>query len=164
MYVKHVNPILKVTAALACVLFLSSLAYGHSHLEADYVPWGVDEYELFGLTKSDLCKNFKGKLDFDEQFTHAHLSGYPGPQFLLTFAGDRVSIVRRMFIDGGGCHIMGPILKSKKEALIFSIDGLSKLPHGGDKADRERLACARRLLGDIQNPQKLSKTVLSNRH
>jgi hypothetical protein len=124
--------------------------YGHSHLEAKYVPWGIDEYELFALTQPELLQKFKNKLEFDKDFSHARFDhdSTSGPQFLLTITDGHVTGVQRMFIDGGGCHIMGPVLTSKKEALQFSIDGLS---HSStrDQQDNDRLASARKLLREI---------------
>ena len=125
-------------------------------LHARYVSWGIDEYELFGLTKDQLKKDFKNKLFFNGDFSDAHFcpDGDAGPQFLLKFENDHVSQVQRMFIDGGGCHIMGPILESKKEALQFSIDGLSSNPYGCDEADHKRLLSAKTLLKGLESPVK----------
>jgi len=123
-------------------------------LHARYVSWGVDEYELFGLTKGELKKSFKNTVFFNEDFTNGRLcrEGDYGPQFILTFENGHVSSVQRMFIDGGGCHIMGPILESKKEALQFSIEGLSSNPDGCDAADRRRLLSAQALLKNLESP------------
>ncbi len=125
-------------------------AYGHSHLEATYVPWGIDEYELFGLTPPELLQKFKNRLEFDKDFSHARFdqNSTSGPQFIMKITNGHVTGVQRMFIDGGGCHIMGPVLTSKKAALQFSIAGLSQ-SNTRDQQDNERLASARKLLGEL---------------
>ncbi len=51
--------------------------------------------------------------------------------------------IKRLFIDGGGCHIVGPVFKTKKEALNFVIEGLSKLTNRNAK-DEARLKEARK--------------------
>ncbi len=142
-----INIFTKLTAILTCVLLWISPAFSHDHLKADYVPWGIDEYELLGLTKTQLSKDFKNKLHFNKEFTDAYLTSESyGPRFLLTYEQGHVASMQRMFIDGCGCHIMGPVLNSKVEALEFSIKGLSKLPGGGDKQDHARLISAKKLL------------------
>lgn len=117
---------------LFSALFISlTSAYpllAHSHHETDYVPWGTDEFELFGLTRPELAKKFKNVLEFDRDYEVAYLtSNSGGPQFLLSFTNNKVSKVQRMFIDGGGCRIMGPVLNSKREAAEFSKDGLEEI-------------------------------------
>lgn len=144
-------------AVLATLFYLASfpnLAFGDEHHTARYVPWGVDEYELFSLTPSELSNRFKGKLRFEDGCSHAYIwdGSNRGPQFLIGFQGGRVSSVQRLFIDGGGCNILGPKLMSKEEALKFSIDGLSELPGGGDQGDHKRLVAAQKLLQDLSHP------------
>lgn len=141
---------------LATLLYLSLqvLAFADEHHTAHYVPWGVDEYELFALTPRDLSTRFKDKLRFEDNCTHAFIweNNNRGPQFLITFRDGRVSSVQRLFIDGGGCNILGPNLQSKQEALRFSIDGLTALPGGGDQGDRKRLVEAQNLLRQLEHP------------
>jgi len=125
---------------------------GHS-LIAEYVPWGVDEYELFGLTKADIAKSFKDTLGFEEPESRIYFVGYnsPGlgrPGFVVTFADGKIATVKRLFIDGGGCHIVGPVLKSKKEALNFTIAGVSKLTNRSAK-DEARLTMLKKKLAEI---------------
>jgi hypothetical protein len=138
-----------VQIILIFVLVCTPAAFSHDHLKAEYVPWGIDEYELFDLTKDKLAKDFKSKLHFNKELSEGYLTRPEyGPHFLLTYDNNKVSSVQRMFIDGYGCHIMGPVLNSKKEALQFSIDGLTTLPNGGDKQDKQRLLAAKKLLGN----------------
>jgi len=140
-------------AALFYLVSFPGLAFADEHHTARYVPWGVDEYELFSLTQGELSKQFKGKLRFEDGSTHAYIreDSNRGPQFLIGFQGGHVSSVQRLFIDGGGCNILGPKLMSKEEALKFSIEGLSELPGGGDQGDRKRLLEARKLLQDLNH-------------
>jgi hypothetical protein len=147
--------IIQLSFIIICMLLNIAPAFSHDHLKAEYVPWGVDEYELFGLTKDQLSKEFKNKLHFNNDFTEAYIS-FPnfGPRFLLTYDKSHVTTVQRMFIDGCGCHIMGPILSSKVDALQFSIKGLSSLPNGGDKQDHQRMLAAQKLLDSYVPAQK----------
>jgi hypothetical protein len=50
------------------LLVLQSPALAHS-LQANYIPWGVDEYEFFGLAAPQLAKDFNGKMEFEQGFT-----------------------------------------------------------------------------------------------
>ncbi|RTL40900.1 MAG: hypothetical protein EKK48_15095 [Candidatus Melainabacteria bacterium] len=125
-----------------------AVVYAQSHHDTGYVSWGTDEFELFGLTKAQLTKKFKGELEFDQNFETAWLSPkHTGPQFILSFSNGKVIAVQRMFVDGMGCHIMGPILKSQKEAARFSIEGLTENPKPNLK-DQAKLALAKKELAD----------------
>jgi hypothetical protein len=144
-----------ISFVLVSFLAFSNFAYGHSHLETGYVPWGIDEFQFFGLNKAELSKQFKGQLTFDQKFTNAKFNSdcHHGPQFLLTFKNDRVSTVQRMFIDGAGCEIKGPEFMSKKDALKFSILGLSKRT-SRDLKDDKMLATAKQMLAEIEKSEK----------
>ena len=71
----------------------------------------------------------------------------------LTFANGKIVAIKRLFIDGGGCHIVGPTFKSKKEALNFVIEGLSKQTNRKPKDDA-RLKEARKRLAALDRPVK----------
>lgn len=132
--------------------------YAHSplhSLDAAYVPWGVDEDQLIGLTKADIANKFKDTLGFDEVesrvfFVDYNRPGYGRPGFTVTFADGKIVAVKRLFIDGGGCHIVGPVFKTKKEALNFVIEGLSKLTNRNPK-DEARLMEARKRLSALDS-------------
>src|ERR1700722_18203961 len=97
--------IMKVVTAFICIWLWTVPVLSHDHLKAEYVPWGVDEYELFGLSKSELAKDFKNTFHFNKEFTQAYLiSETYGPRFLLIYDHDHIASVQRMFIDGCGCH------------------------------------------------------------
>ncbi len=119
------------------------------HHHTGYVPWGIDEFELFGLTKQQLDKKFDGELHFQKEDSAAVWNdGRPG-HFHLAFDKDnKVAEVQRVFIDGAGCEIKGPLLTSKKAALQFSVDGLSNLGKL-DKEEQSKLATAQALLEDL---------------
>lgn len=127
-------------------------AQGHfssDHFKTGYVPWGIDEFELFGLTKKNLDENFKGKMHFRVEDSSAVWNDGRSAHYHLGFGeDDKVASVQRVFIDGGGCEIKGPLLKSKKEALDFSVDGLSKLGKL-DQGDQAKLERAKALLKDL---------------
>src|SRR5271170_8120823 len=143
-----------LATSLVLCMSLSLPAISQDHHTAVYVPWGVDEYELFGLTGDELSKKFAKTLRFEENHRHAYFCtgrSSDGPQFILHFNNGRVSRVQRMFIDGGGCHIIGPELQTKKEALKFSTEGLSDLGTSASKEDTERLQQASKMLKDLES-------------
>ena len=164
---------MRMSRAFATALVLISLmigcwqpklSYAQDHLKATYVAWGTDEFEFFNLTQPELQKQF-GKdiaFDFSTDISYARLNrnNTNGPQFLLTFANGKVATVERMFIDGGGCKIMGPLFKSQKDALKFSIDGLTKLS-GKVPKEEEKLSTAQKLLQAIERP---SASIDGSRH
>lgn len=116
-----------------------------SYHQTGYVPWGLDEFELFGLAKPELGKKVEGKFHSES----SELSWKGAARFHITFDKDgKVETVQRMFIDGAGCNLTGPLLTSKKEALEFSVDGLSNLEHL-DQGDQSKLATAQALLKEI---------------
>ncbi len=119
------------------------------HFKTGYVSWGIDEFELFGLTKKKLDEKFKDKMHFRGADSAAVWNDGRSAQFRLAFGDDdKVASVQRIFIDGAGCEIKGPLITSKKEALDFSVDGLSKLGNL-DKADQSKLEAAQALLKDL---------------
>ena len=149
------NKISELAVILICLLLWMSPVFSHDHLKAQYVPWGIDEYELFGLNKAELAQEFKNKIHFNKTFSEGYLTAENyGPRFLLTYDHDCVSGVQRMFIDACQCHIMGPVLSSKVEALKFSINGLSALGNGRDARDQARLVAAKKILNNIEQSQR----------
>lgn len=119
------------------------------HFKTGYVSWGIDEFELFGLTKKKLDEKFKDKMHFRSEDSSAVWNDGRSGHFHLAFGDDdKVASVQRIFIDGAGCEIKGPLITSKKEALNFSVDGLSKLEHL-DKGDQAKLEAAQALLKDL---------------
>jgi hypothetical protein len=119
------------------------------HHQTGYVPWGIDEFELFGLTKQELDEKFKGELHVQVEDSAAVWNDDRPGRFHLAFdKDDNVTTVQRVFIDGAGCEIRGPRLTSKKEALRFSVDGLSNLDHL-DQEEQSKLATAQALLKDL---------------
>jgi hypothetical protein len=155
---KFLAKLLPFYCALVLTTGANSADAARSHFETGYVPWGIDEYELFNLSKTELAKRFDGQLKFDDALTRASFSSrHGGPQFILTYKDGKVSGVSRMFIDGAGCHIKGPQLNSKKEALKFSIDGLSEL-NDNDPKSKKRLESAKLLLKELDGKAAASKT------
>lgn len=138
-------------SALMTFMPLPALAGQYCHHQTGYVSWGIDEYELFGLTEEEIAEKFKGQLHYDKADHHAkfYSNGY-GPQFIVTFTDKHVSAVQRLFIDGAGCNILGPVLSTKKTALEFSIDGLSKMSTRA-RDDEQRLRTARELLRKLES-------------
>lgn len=137
----------------------SVLAHSPLHsLDAAYVPWGVDEDELIGLSKADIATKFKDTLGFDQVesrvfFVDFNRPGFGRPGFTVTFADGKIIAIKRLFIDGGGCHIVGPTFRTKKEALNFVIEGLSKQANRNPKDDA-RLKEARKRLAALDSPAK----------
>ena len=119
------------------------------HYKTGYVSWGIDEFELFGLTKKKLDEKFKGEMHFKAEDSAAVWNDGRSAHFQLSFGDNgEVAAVQRIFIDGAGCVIKGPLLKSKKEALDFTVDGLSKLSNL-DQGDQSKLETAQALLKDL---------------
>ncbi len=155
--------LLSLCASLLIVttLCLPTRVSAHSplhSLDAAYVPWGVDEDELIGLSKADIATKFKDTLGFDQvesrvYFVDFNRPGFGRPGFTVTFADGKIIAIKRLFIDGGGCHIVGPTFKTKKEALNFVIEGLSKQTNRNPK-DEARLKEARKRLASLDNSAK----------
>ena len=142
-------------------LWAPAPVYAHSplhSLKAEYVPWGVDEDQLIGLTKADISKKFKDTLGFDEVesrvfFVDYNRPGFGRPGFIVTFVDGKIAVIRRLFIDGGGCRIVGPIFKTKKEALLFVIECLAKITDRSPK-DEARLKDARKRLAALDSSRR----------
>jgi|GEM_PF-3507333 hypothetical protein len=119
---------------------------GHSHHETGYVSWGIDEFELFGLTKEELVEKFRGRLSLSEKETAVTFDDGHCGHFHLSFDKEKkIDGVQRVFIDGAGCEIFGPYLGTRREALEFSINGLKE--HTPlDKEDAAKLATAQEML------------------
>lgn len=121
------------------------------HHQIDYVPWGIDEFELFGLTKKEIGVKSKGELQFNEEDSSAQWKDGRSAHFQVAFDKDgKIISVQRVFVDGAGCLMRGPLFTSIKQALQFSVDGLSKREHL-DLAEKEKLSTAKALLDEHPN-------------
>jgi hypothetical protein len=137
-----------VFASFACAasLMVTNAVHSHEH-NCGYVSWGVDEFELFGMTKSDISQQFKDKLTFDPDENRVSVDGWG--HFLLTYRDKHVSEVQRQKRDPAGCDLRGPQLTSKEQALRFAIDGLSEIT--GLRPDEvKKLAIAKKMLLEIE--------------
>lgn len=126
---------LRLSAAIATILIVTAFlsfrpaAYGQPEKESKYVNWGVDEYELFGLTRSELSRKFKGRLFFDKDHAVARLCetgtglGYAGPTFRLKFSNGTVSSVQGVF-EGCTANYFRPPFDSKEAAINYAVEGL----------------------------------------
>lgn len=102
----------------------------------NYIPWGVDEYEFFGLTKPQLAEKFKNKLVFENDYQKAIFKtfkgchSYDGASFSLSFENGKVSKVQRIFL---GCNetLQGEVFESKDAALRYAINELGKYEKRG---------------------------------
>lgn len=127
------------------ILLLVALAYFASPQFAfsqnGYTPWGIDEYELFGLTKQQLSQQFKGKLFFSNDWSEAKMNehgtglGYEGATFKLKFADGRVSGVHGVF-KGCTANYERPEFSNKREALQYAITNLSNQSGAAEKQKR----------------------------
>lgn len=84
----------------------------------NYVPWPMEEYEFFGLSKAALVEKYGKKLIFNEDRSRGKLD--TSSQFLFTFADGKVSAVQRLTIGANGREYFGPMLKSKKSAVEYA--------------------------------------------
>jgi len=135
----------------ACVI--AFVAPGFCNCDSDYTPWGVDEYQLFDLTKQELSTKFKGKLFFSEDFRRATFSqtgtglGYQGPVFKLSFSDGRVSSVQGVF-EGCTATYERRRLDTKEVAVNYAIEGLSSYT-GPD--EQKSLAQAKQALAELKH-------------
>lgn len=147
----------RIATVSALLLLLSSGAAFAQDAAAGYVPWGVDEYEFFGLTKAQLKSHFKGKMRFSADVERASFGPveachtYDGATFKLGYSADKVVAVQRIFV---GCNetSYGPAFENKQAALKFAIAGLSKLADRGalKAAELNKLLGARKILASMQ--------------
>ena len=135
----------------ACVIVC--IAPGFCNGESHYTPWGVDEYQLFGLTKQELSTKFKGQLFFSKNFDRATFSengtglGYQGPVFKLSFINDRVSSIQGVF-EGCTQNYERPRFEDKEVALNYAIQGLSSCT---GPEEQKSLAQAKQALAELKH-------------
>lgn len=112
-------------------LLLSSCSSASTPKPTGYVPWGVEEYEIFGKSKTAIHKTFSQKLYSSPDDKTLYFgapdgcSGYTGPTFRVKYDKGAVVGVQRVFI---GCKETqwGPELTSEREALNFAIAGVKE--------------------------------------
>ncbi|MDX2107194.1 MAG: hypothetical protein SFY67_12405 [Candidatus Melainabacteria bacterium] len=120
----------------------------------NYVSWGIDEYELFGLSKKELDTKYKDKMRFVPNFSKAIMSDaknecktFVGPTFRLTYDDQgKIVAVQRCF-EACGKDFVGPQLNTRKEALEFAINGLTGTKNA---KDQEKLASAKAELAKLK--------------
>lgn len=146
MHIKRIVLLLVLIAAIVVPQFALS--------QNAYAPWGVDEYELLGLTKQELAQQFKNKLFFSKDWSTAATSeygtglGYQGATFRLTFVDGKVAAVQGVFV---GCtrEYQRTKFVSKRAALQYAIAGLSTQKGA---AEKQKLESAQRELGKYRGP------------
>jgi hypothetical protein len=142
---------------IACVIV--SIGPGFCSSESHYTPWGVDEYQLIGLTQQELSTKFKRCLFFSKDFDRATLSqngtglGYQGPVFKLSFSNGRVSSVHGVF-EGCTQTYERPRFDTKEEALDYAIAGLSS--YTGPQ-EQKSLAQAKQALAELKRASSVQK-------
>ncbi len=144
----------RIASVFACLTAFATngLAPSCADSTSRYTPWGVDEYQLFGLKKQELETKFKEKLFFSKDFARATLSrtgtglGYQGAVFNLSFTKERVSSVQGVF-EGCTQNYSRPRFDSKEAALNYAIDGLSSCS-GAD--EKKSLAQAKQVLAELK--------------
>ncbi len=122
--------------------------------DTQYVSWGVDEYELFGLTKEELDSRYKDQMRFAPNYSKAIMSDaknecktFVGPTFRLNYDNEgKVVSVQRCF-EACGQDFVGPQLNSKKEALEYAIKGLTGTKN---EKDQKKLAAAKDELSKLK--------------
>ena len=108
-------------ASCVALSFSAFLVFGTPAFAGDsknYVPWPMDEYEFFGLSKDDLAKQYKNKLIFNEDLSRGNLD--KSSLFLFTFSDGKVSAVQRLTLSSSRQEYYGPMFKSKKSALEYA--------------------------------------------
>lgn len=125
---------------------------GFGDSESHYTPWGIDEYQLFGLTKQELSTKFKDKLFFSKDFARATFLqngtglGYQGAVFKLSFSSGRVSSVQGVF-EGCTQNYERPRFDTKELALNYAIQGLSSC---NGPEEQKSLAQAKQALAELR--------------
>lgn len=140
-----------VANVIGCFLvsLVASIVPGNC-CQSPYTAWGVDEYELFGLTKEELSREFASRLFFSVSFDHANLLkngtglGYQGPTFKVYFSNGRVSSVQGIF-EGCTHSYWRPRFYSRLDAVKYAIDGLS------DTNEVDALEKARAALAELKS-------------
>lgn len=143
---------------VACVLMCAPPSFCQG--ESQYAPWGVDEYQLFGLTKAELSTKFKGKLFFSKDFERATIYesgtglGYQGPLFKLSFTDGKVSSVQGVF-EGCKQTLVRPRFETKEAAVLYAIRGLSSYT---GTSEQKSLAQAQRELASLNKSRNTPKS------
>jgi hypothetical protein len=157
---------------IAIVLSLLFCSVGTALAQvARYSSWGIDEYELFGLTKQQLATKFKSRAEFRENFKRFCIApqkgacaGYDGPTFELTFENNKVSKIQRIFM---GCKETqwGPLLTSKEGALRYFVSSMNDIARSGPLRPDEvvKLKAAQAELDAMPKHRPISSTVLIGR-
>lgn len=148
----------KILLTLICVTLFGACSVLRPDIPKEsptqYVSWGVDEYELFGLSKEELDAKYKESMRFTPNYSKAVMSDaknecktFVGPTFRLTYNADgKVVAVQRCF-EACGKDFVGPQLNSKKEALQFAIQGLANTKNA---KDQEKLKSAKAELAKLK--------------
>ncbi len=145
----------RIVIALLLSFFVTTSGANAGEKQGNYTAWGVDEYEFFDLSKPELAKKFKNKLCFEEGYDRVHLAGaanagcrgYLGPVFKLQFKNNRVAGVQACF-EGCKDNFWRPQFTSRKDALKYAIQGLSKSP---DPKDKQKLKTAQTELAALES-------------
>lgn len=143
----------------ACLSVIVCSNPGFCERCCNFTPWGIEEYQLLGLSKEELSKKFKGKLFFSKGFKRATFQqegtglGYQGAVFKLSFNNNRVSSVQGVF-EGCTQEYERPVFRSKKEALIYAIKHLSQYKGA---QEQQSLAQAQKALAKLKTASSAIK-------
>lgn len=154
-----------LVAVIAVMLSHGQLCFGQSQRFLEYSPWGIDEYEVFGLTAPQIEKRFSEKalltgeekvLRFKNQYSETTAS------FHLGYDHGKVCSVQREFIAHlPGYTATGPELKSKEAALEYLINTQSA-KKALDQNLTRHLVQAKNVLADLRGKQTKDATHASN--
>lgn len=141
---------------MAIVFSFHNSQYSQAQNTVGYSSWGIDEYELFGLTPSEIASKFGqwASLSSNEQtLTINNPITCSTKCFFLRYKGGRVCSVKRQFsAPYDGILNIGPELQSKEAALEYKINAVTSWKTS-DQETAKQLAEAKKILADLRRSE-----------
>lgn len=116
---KRTGMIISIAIALAITTLTSCQRPVDRASQCVYIPWSIEEYQLFGLTKEQILSMWPVEFSRDGDSVFFN-DGKFNLEFDQTY---KVRAVQRFFV---GCkqNYYGPWLQSQEEALDYCVTGL----------------------------------------
>lgn len=152
---------------MALALSFHGIGYSQAQNTVGYSGWGIDEYELFDLTPSEIKSKFGqwASLSSNEQTLTINNSITATTKcFFLRYMDGRVCSVKRQFSAPYAeiLHI-GPELQSKEAALEYKIKSISSWKTIDQESTRQ-LSEAKKMLADLRRSELKGTTHTSIHH
>ncbi len=134
-----------VALITAAILTACESCVHYCHLA--YMPWSVEEYQLFGLTKEQIISKYSAHFSNDG----SSITGN-GYDYNLDFdKAHRVRAVQRYFHAECNRPRYGPWLQSQSDALNYCAEGLAGYH---DPKSEAKLATVKEMLGKINTSKE----------